>query len=67
MFRNMASKVVRALDPVKGAMVSSLDISRCSHEDALNYITKYNTFLSGKKNSNQNPNTTGGEGQVDFE
>jgi WD repeat-containing protein 19 len=47
-FRNMVSKVVKALDPVTGQMVSSLDLKKCTHEEAKAYIKKYNTFETNK-------------------
>jgi hypothetical protein len=44
-FRALASKTIQALDPVKGEMVSSLDLKKSSHEDALAYIRKCNIFV----------------------
>ena len=42
-FRMAAGKVVRALDPVKGEMVSSLDLKRATREEAKEYIRMYNS------------------------
>ncbi|GMH58387.1 hypothetical protein TrST_g1003 [Triparma strigata] len=46
-FKRMASKVVRALDPVKGEMVSSLDLKKASAEEAKEYIRRYNSVDQG--------------------
>ena len=57
-FRNIASKVVRALDPVTSQMVSSLDIHKCSHKEAMDYIKKYNTFVANKEGKENTPATS---------
>ena len=46
-FRNLASKVVKALDPVSAQMVSTLDLKKATHEEAKLYMKKYNTSESG--------------------
>ena len=42
-FRAAAGKVVRALDPVRGEMVSSLDLRKATREEAKEYIRMYNS------------------------
>ena len=46
-FKKMASKVVRALDPVKGEMVSSLDLKKATREEVKEYIKSYNSVDTG--------------------
>jgi len=60
MFRNLAQKVVRALDPVTGQMVSSLDLKKATHDEAKDYIKKYNKFVADKEGKENVPGNSNG-------